>query len=71
VLAQEGRFQLAEPLLLSAWHGMENASAAQLPRKRLVLEKIVEMYTAWNRHAPNAGKAKLAADWKILELQTK
>ena len=71
VLAQEGRFQLAEPLLLSAWHGMENASAAQLPRKRLVLENIVEMYTAWNRHAPNAGKAKLAADWKILELQTK
>ena len=71
VLAQEGRFQQAEPLLLSAWHGMENASAAQLSRKRLVLEKIVEMYTAWNRHAPNAGKAKLAADWKVLESQTK
>jgi hypothetical protein len=34
VLAEEGRFQEAEPLL-SAWHGMENASAAQLPRKRL------------------------------------
>jgi tetratricopeptide (TPR) repeat protein len=71
VLAQEGRFQQAEPLLLSAWHGMENASAAQLPRKRLVLEKIVEMYTAWNRHAPNAGKGKLAVDWKVLESQTK
>ena len=71
VLAQEGRFQQAEPLLLSAWHGMENASAAPLPRKRLVLEKIVEMYTAWNRRAPNAGKGKLAADWKVLESQTK
>ncbi|HVN03400.1 MAG TPA: serine/threonine-protein kinase [Bryobacteraceae bacterium] len=71
VLAQEGRFQQAEPLLLSAWHGMENASAAQLPQKRLVLDKIVDMYTAWNRHAPNAGKAKLAAAWKVLESQTK
>ena len=71
VLALEGRFQEAEPLLLSAWHGMENVSAAQLPRKRLVLEKIVEMYAAWNRRAPDAGKAKLVADWKVLESQIK
>jgi serine/threonine protein kinase/Tfp pilus assembly protein PilF len=71
VLAQEGRFQEAEPLLLSAWHGMENASAALLPRKRLVLENIVAMYAAWNRRAPNGGKAKLAANWKVLESRTK
>jgi len=71
VLAQQGRFREAEPLLLSAWHGLEKASAAQLPRKHLVLKKIVEMYMAWNRQAPNAGKAKLASDWRVLESQAK
>jgi eukaryotic-like serine/threonine-protein kinase len=71
VLAQEGRFQQAEPLLLSAWHGLENAPAPQSARKRMVLKKIVEMYTAWNRRAPNAGKAKLVADWKALDSQAK
>lgn len=62
MLAQEGRFQETELLLLSAWHGMENTSAAQLPRKRVVLEKIDGIYAAWNRRVPNAGKAKRPAD---------
>ena len=64
VLAQEGRFEAAEPLLLSAYHGLDDASAAHAASKRLVLSKIVEMYTAWSRKEPNAGKTKLAAEWK-------
>jgi tetratricopeptide (TPR) repeat protein len=64
VLAQEGRFEAAEPLLLSAYHGLDDASVGHAASKRLVLSKIVEMYTAWSRKEPNAGKTKLAAAWK-------
>jgi tetratricopeptide (TPR) repeat protein len=64
VLAQEGRFEAAEPLLLSAYHGLDDASVGQAASKRIVLSKIVEMYTAWSRKEPNAGKTKLAAAWK-------
>jgi non-specific serine/threonine protein kinase/serine/threonine-protein kinase len=70
VLTQEGRFQQAEPLLLSAWHGLDNASAPGASKRR-ALENIVELYTAWNRTAPNEGKAKLAAEWKARESQVK
>jgi serine/threonine protein kinase/tetratricopeptide (TPR) repeat protein len=71
VLAQEGHFQQAEPLLLSAWHALYSTSTSLSPGKLLTLEKIVEMYTAWNRSAPNAGKAELAAEWKALESPAK
>ena len=64
VLAQEGRFEAAEPLLLSAYHGLDDASVGHAASKRIVLSKIVEMYTAWSRKEPNAGKTKLAAAWK-------
>jgi tetratricopeptide (TPR) repeat protein len=71
VLAQEGRFREAEPLLLSAWRGLDNASSSQSPSERLMVAKIVQMYKSWNRSAPNAGKAKLAAKWEALESQAK
>jgi hypothetical protein len=71
VLVQEGRFQEAEPLLLSAWHGLDQTSGSTLPAKRLVLKTIVDMYTAWNRSAPKAGKAELVAKWKAIESQPK
>jgi serine/threonine protein kinase/Tfp pilus assembly protein PilF len=64
VLAQEGRFEAAEPLLLSAYHGLDDGSAGHAESKRLALSKIVEMYTAWSRKEPNAGKTKLAEAWK-------
>lgn len=70
VLVQEGHFQEAEPLLLSAWHGMDQAPGSQ-PAKRPLLKKIAGMYTAWNRRYPDAGKAKLAAEWTALESQGK
>jgi serine/threonine protein kinase len=69
VLVQEGRFQEAEPLLLSAWHGLDKTSDPRFPSKRQILKDIVEMYIAWNRSAPEAGKAKLVADWKAIESQ--
>ena len=71
VLVQEGRFQEAEPLLLSAWRGLDKASNPRSPSKRLILKEIVEMYTAWNRNAPEAEKAKLVAKWKAIESQPK
>jgi serine/threonine protein kinase/Tfp pilus assembly protein PilF len=71
VLAQEGRFQEAEPLLLSAYQGLEHTSASNATNKRLIRDKIVEMYAAWSRSAPDTGKAKLAAQWRALEPQAK
>jgi len=70
VLAQEGRFREEEPLLVSAWRGLGNDST-QSPGKRLVLKRIIEMYSAWNRSAPRSGKAELAAEWRELESQAK
>jgi serine/threonine protein kinase/Tfp pilus assembly protein PilF len=71
VLAQEGRFQEAEPLLLSAWHGVDKASDSNSPSKQRILKEIVDMYAAWNRRAPEAGKAKLVSEWKAIEVQRK
>ncbi len=71
VLAQEGRFQQAQPLLLSAWQNFSKAPGSPLSMKRLTLENLVAMYTAWDRKAPGSGKATQAADWKALQLQLK
>jgi eukaryotic-like serine/threonine-protein kinase len=68
VLIQEGRYQEAEPLLLSAYHGLENVPVAKSAAKRLALEKIVEMYTAWS-HGGNNDKAKEEARWKAVASQ--
>jgi len=67
VLVQGGQFQKAEPLLLSAYRGLEKGPAQSAPLKRDTLERLVQLYTSWNHAAPNAGKAKLAAQWKALE----
>jgi eukaryotic-like serine/threonine-protein kinase len=66
VLVQEGRYQEAEPLLLSAYHGLEAVPTAKSAAKRLALEKIVEMYTAWS-HSAHDEKAREAAKWKALQ----
>jgi serine/threonine protein kinase/tetratricopeptide (TPR) repeat protein len=68
VLVQEGRFQEAEPLLLSAYHGLEAVPVSKSAAKRLALQSIVEMYTAWN-HSTHNGKAKELATWKAQEAQ--
>ena len=68
VLVQEGRFQEAEPLLISAYHGLEAVPVSKSAAKRLALQKIVEMYTAWS-HSAHDDKAKEAATWKALESQ--
>ena len=69
VLVQEGRFQEAEPLLLSAYHGLEAVPVSKSPAKRLALQRIVEMYTAWSHSAHN-DKAKEVATWKALESES-
>ncbi len=71
VLAQEGRFQEAEPLLMSAWHGVDKASHTNSPSKQRIMKEIVDMYAAWNRRAPEAGKAKLVTEWKAIGSQPK
>ena len=71
VLAQEGRFQEAEPLLLSAWHGVDKASDSNSPSKQRILKEIVDMYAAWNRRTPEAGRAKLVTEWKAIESRPK
>jgi tetratricopeptide (TPR) repeat protein len=57
--------------LLSARRGLDQTSNPRSPSKRLILREIVEMYTVWNRNAPEAEKAKLVAKWKAIESQPK
>jgi tetratricopeptide (TPR) repeat protein len=68
VLAQQGRFPEAEALMLDAWRGLESADSP-VPTRRLAAERIMAMYTAWERVHPGKGKAKQAAEWKALAAQ--
>ena len=56
-------------LELSAWHGVDKASDSNSPSKQRILKEIVDMYAAWNRRTPEAGKEKLVAKWKAIESQ--
>lgn len=66
VLVQERRYAEAEPLLLSAYHGLEAVPMAKSAAKRLAVQKIVEMYTGWSQ-STHDDKAKEAARWKAVE----
>jgi serine/threonine protein kinase len=71
ILVQEGHFQEAERLLLDAYQGFDKAPAQFASRKQQTLERLVQLYTAWDRTSPGSGKAKLAVQWKALATQAR
>jgi tetratricopeptide (TPR) repeat protein len=66
VLVQRGRFTDAEPLLLTSQKSISADSAASAQTKRRAIQRIVELYDAWDKSAPNAAKAAEAARWRAL-----
>jgi eukaryotic-like serine/threonine-protein kinase len=64
VLQTQRRFAEAEPLLLDAVGYVQNNSVAGRTLKREAFQRLVFFYEAWDRSAPNTGKARQADDWR-------
>ena len=70
-LTQQGRFAEAEPLLLGAHEGMKDDPAVPPPaqtggadRKRQALERVVQLYRAWDVAEPGKGHDEKAREWQ-------
>ncbi len=48
-LTAQERFAEAEPFLLASHQSLESSQAANSPRTRLALERLVRLYEAWNK----------------------
>jgi serine/threonine-protein kinase len=67
-LLGQRKFEAAEPLLSSAYEGLR-LREDKIPRdsKRCLkeaIERLVQLYEAWDKDAPNTGKAASAAKWR-------
>jgi tetratricopeptide (TPR) repeat protein len=58
------RYPEAERLLVDGYNGMKDSPAASPDRKRRALERIVELYKAWNIAEPNSSRSEKLASWR-------
>lgn len=63
LLAQK-KFAQAEPLLLEAQESLAAAGAAPANARRKAVQRLVDLYAAWERASPGQGKMAEAARWK-------
>ncbi|TAH38037.1 MAG: tetratricopeptide repeat protein [Planctomycetota bacterium] len=63
-LAKLGRYGEAEPLLLEGQRGIEAARDATAAQKRRAIERLVELYSAWNAAEPGAERGQQLAAWQ-------
>ena len=63
-LAGQGMLAEAEPMLLEGYAGLKDNPSASDIRKREALERIVELYDAWQAAEPDAGHDAKAAEWR-------
>lgn len=64
VLQLQGKFADAEQLRLRAADRFLKHLAAQPTLRREAIQRLVRFYEAWDRAAPNAGKAAEALEWR-------
>ena len=64
ILQAQGKFAEAELLFMEAWEYLQSQPGAHPDFKRNSLERLVRFYEAWDRAAPNTGKADQAAAWR-------
>jgi hypothetical protein len=62
-LIEQERHAEAEPLLLEAYERMQPPQR-QIIRKQQALERIVQLYEAWDAAEPGKGYAEQAAEWR-------
>jgi hypothetical protein len=48
-LTAEGRFREAEPFLFGSYESLKKSQAENSPRVRLALQRLVNLYEAWNK----------------------
>ena len=64
VLRLRGDLGGTEGLLLEAWKIAQPGRSAPPDLQRTILDSFVRLYEAWEKVAPNTGKAAQAAEWK-------
>ncbi len=65
-VAAQGRYAEAESLLVNGYALMKDQAAAPPDRKHKAVERLVELYAAWARAAPGAGKD---AEWRAWQVR--
>jgi hypothetical protein len=67
------KFSDAEPMLLEADHALQQSSKPDATVKRDSIERLMRLYEAWDREAPNTGNSAKAREWrkKLEEFRTK
>ncbi len=68
-LAGQGRYADAEPLFMDGYEGLRSNAdhipgAIRARRIRAALDRIVGLYTAWDRAEPAGGFERKAAEWR-------
>jgi serine/threonine protein kinase/tetratricopeptide (TPR) repeat protein len=64
VLQVQGKFSEAESLFVGTWEYLQGQATANRSFKRAALDRLVRFYEAWDRSAPNTGKASQAVHWR-------
>jgi len=64
ILQAQGKFLEAEPLFTEAWEYLQSHASADPVFKRDASKRLVRFYEAWDRAAPNTGKASKADEWR-------
>jgi eukaryotic-like serine/threonine-protein kinase len=67
------KFSDAEPMMLEADHALQQSSKPDATVKRDSIERLMRLYEAWDREAPNTGNSANAREWrkKLEEFRTK
>ena len=63
-LSGQGGFERAEALLLDGYEGRKDNPDVSPERIREAVERIVDLYEAWDAAEPGNGYAEKAAEWR-------
>ena len=63
-LGAQKKFSSAEALLLDAQKSLAAAAEAPAGVKRKAIQRLVDLYEAWERASPGQGKMAEAAHWR-------
>ena len=63
-LTKLARFTEAEPLLIDSAHALQGNSKASEDRTTEAIQRVVDLYEAWNTAEPGVGYDARAAEWR-------
>ena len=63
-LSRLAKFTEAEPLLIDSAHALQGNSKASEDRTTEAIQRVVDLYEAWNSAEPGKGYDDRAAEWR-------